>query len=170
MPEFKAKLEKFNQKGEKSGWTYIEIPFEVSEQINPGVKTAYRVKGKIDNYSFEWVSTIPMGDGYFIIAVNAGMRKIIRKPIGEYVTVQLALDTKEKPLCEEFLLCLEDEPDAFEFFKTLPKGHQRYFSNWIESAKTDVTKTKRIAQAVNALAMHLGFGEMIRMHKKEKLY
>ncbi len=166
MPEFGAILKKFDQKGEKSGWTYFEIPFDVSEQINPGVKKTYRVKGKIDNYVFEWVSTIPMGDGHFIIAVNAGMRKAVKKSIGEQVRVQIEKDTQERPLNEALLACLEDEPRALEFFNTLPKGHQRYFSNWIDSAKTDDTQTKRIAEAVNGLAMHLGFGEMIRMNRK----
>lgn len=166
MHEFKAVLEKFHQQGEKTGWTYIEIPIDVSENLNPGVKKSYRVKGKIDNYQFEWVSTVPMGGGHFIIAVNASMRKAIRKTVGEQVTVEIEKDSKDKPFNEAFLICLADEPAALEFFNTLPKGHQRYFSNWIDSAKTESTVTRRIAQAVNALAMHLGFGEMIRMNKQ----
>ena len=169
MVEFQALIEKFQDKGEKTGWTFIEVPKEVSEQLNPGVKTAFRVKGKFDNYAFEWISTVPMGDGYFIIAINADMRKGLGKSQGEQITVQIAVDTNEKPLFESFMVCLEDEPAALSFFQSLPKGHQRYFSNWIESAKTDNTRTKRIAQAVNALAMNLGFGEMIRMNKNKRL-
>jgi hypothetical protein len=165
MIEFKAIIRRFHQHGEKSGWTYIEIPVEVSDQINPGVKTAFRVKGKLNSYSYEWISTIPMGEGQFIIAINAEMRKGIRKQIGESLTVLMTLDNQEKPLSETFITCLEDEPAALDYFKSLPKGHQRYFSNWIESAKTDTTKTKRIAQAVNALAIKLGFSEMVRMNR-----
>ncbi len=165
MLKFDAILEKFHQQGEKSGWTYIAIPFSISEKINPGVKKSYRVKGKIDDHKFEWVSTVPMGDGTFIIAVNAPMRKNIKKTVGETVTVQIEKDNQDKPLNEAFLICLADEPDAQEFFNSLPRGHQRYFSNWIDAAKTESTLTKRIAQAVNALAMHLGFGEMIRKNR-----
>ena len=65
-------------------------------------------------------------------------------------------------------LYLNDEPGAFEFFKTLPGSHQRYFSKWIDSAKTEPTKAKRIAQTVNALAKNLGYAEMLRALKKEK--
>jgi hypothetical protein len=50
----------------------------------------------------------------------------------------------------------------------LPKSHQKYFSNWIESARTESTKAKRIAQAVNALSIGLGYGEMMRMNKISK--
>lgn len=169
MPEFKAILEKFHQKGEKSGWTYIEIPNDISEAINPGVKKSFRVKGKIDDFAFKWVSTVPMGEGEFIIAINAEMRKTIQKSVGEAVVVELEKDSDEKPLNEQLLICLEDDAEALQFFNTLPKGHQRYFSNWIESAKTEATQTKRIAQAVSALSMRLEFGPMIRRQKKEKM-
>jgi uncharacterized protein YdeI (YjbR/CyaY-like superfamily) len=62
--------------------------------------------------------------------------------------------------------CLADDPHALDFFNTLPRGHQNYFSNWIESAKTSETKVKRISQAVQGLAMRMGYGEMIRYFRK----
>ena len=58
----------------------------------------------------------------------------------------MKVDTFEKPLSVDFMECLSDEPKALEKFNSLPKGHQRYFSKWIEDAKTDPTKTKRITQ------------------------
>ena len=51
-------------------------------------------------------------------------------------------------------------------FKTLAKSHQNYFSKWIESAKTEGTKTKRIALAVNALSKQWDYGTMIREDKR----
>jgi len=167
MIVFTATLQKFHDQGEKTGWTYIDVPHDLADQINPGVKKSFRVKGKLDDYSFEGAALTPMGEGNFILAINAAMRKAIMKERGEEVVVQMEKDTIEKPLSGELLICLEDEPEALEFFNSLPKGHQRYFSNWIESAKTIETKAKRIAQTVNALATKLGFGEMIRMNKKK---
>ena len=38
MVEFTATLEKFGKKGEKTGWTYIEIPADVAQEIKPGNK------------------------------------------------------------------------------------------------------------------------------------
>jgi uncharacterized protein YdeI (YjbR/CyaY-like superfamily) len=49
----------------------------------------------------------------------------------------------------------------------LSGSHQKYFSKWIESAKTAQTKTKRILMAVTALGQGKGYPEMIRMNKKE---
>jgi len=48
----------------------------------------------------------------------------------------------------------------------LPGSHQQYFSRWIESAKTDATKTKRIAMAINAFSKKLGYSQMMQLQKK----
>ena len=68
-----------------------------------------------------------------------------------------------------FLICLADEPAALEFFNSLARGHRNYFSKWIESAKTEETKANRIARAVTALSRKLGYPEMMRMGKEERL-
>ncbi|HYG39046.1 MAG TPA: YdeI/OmpD-associated family protein [Cytophagales bacterium] len=168
MVRFTAIIDRFAQKGEKTGWSYILVPLDIAEQLLPGNKKSFRVKGKLDKYAFEGVGLLPMGEGNFIMALNGTIRKAIRKEKDDEVQVEMEVDTQEKPLSSDFIECLNDEPIALDFFNSLPKGHQRYFSNWIETAKTDHTKIKRIAQAVNALAMNFGFGEMIRMNKKER--
>jgi hypothetical protein len=168
MYTFTALLQRFDEKGEKTGWTYITVPISVSEGMKPGQKTSYRVKGMLDNYAIKQVALVPMGNGQFIIAVNATMRRGIRKEAGATLEVSLAVDDDPFPISPDLIACLEDEPAALEFFNTLPKGHQQYFSNWIESAKTIDTKAKRITQAVTGLAMGQGYGEMIRHFKKLK--
>jgi uncharacterized protein YdeI (YjbR/CyaY-like superfamily) len=68
--------------------------------------------------------------------------------------------------------CLADEPEGLSFFNTLSPGHRKYFSNWIDSAKTEATKTKRIAQTINALSKRWDYGQMIRaqiVNKKDTL-
>ena len=111
---------------------------------------------------------MPMGGGSFILPINAGMRKGTGKRKGAMLKVQLQAETKVKPLDTTLLDCLTDEPKALKYFQSLTPGHQRYFSNWIESAKTEETRAKRIAQSITALAKGLGYGEMIRSHKKER--
>jgi uncharacterized protein YdeI (YjbR/CyaY-like superfamily) len=94
------------------------------------------------------------------------MRRGIRKEAGATIQVSLGVDNDPFPISPDLLSCLEDEPAALQFFNTLAKGHQQYFSNWIESAKTIDTRTKRLTQAVTGLALGLGYGEMIRHFKK----
>jgi len=168
MLSFSTIIHQFAEQKDKTGWTYIVVPADIAQELKPGNKKAFQVKGKLDNYSFEGVSLLPMGGGEFIMALNATIRKGIKKKKGASLHVQMEIDTFEKPLSMDFMECLSDEPKALQFFNTLTKSHQKYFSNWIESAKTDETKTKRIVQSVNALAMKLGYPEMIRMNKKKE--
>ncbi len=165
MVDYKTTILKFDKKGEKTGWTYIDVPADIAEQICPGTKKSFRVKGKLDKFSIKQVALIPMGNGDFIIPLNADIRKALGKKEGAQLQVSLALDKSEIKLSDDFITCLEDEPRALTYFKSLSPSHQKYFSSWIESAKTEPTKIKRITMAVNALAKELGYPEMLREAK-----
>jgi hypothetical protein len=170
MIKFSAQLLKFDEQGEKTGWTYLQIPEDIAQQLKPGNKQAFRVKGKLDNFKITSVALMPMGDGSFIMPFNAAMRKGTGKRKGAVVTVMLELDDAPLKLNEDFMMCLNDEPAALKYFNSLPGSHRNYFSKWIDSAKTEATKTKRIAMAVSALARNMGYPEMIREQKSKKLF
>jgi hypothetical protein len=136
--------------------------------MNSSNKKGFRVKGKLDNYDFYMIALLPMGGGDFIMALNAAMRKAIKKQKGASVQVQMMVDTNEIKPPVELIECLEDEPEALQYFSSLTKGHQNYFTNWIRSAKTDPTKAKRIAATLNALNKKWDFGQMLRAMKKNE--
>ena len=168
MVEFTTTILKFGSQGEKTGWSYIEIKATLAQKIKPGNKKSFRVKGTLDDYGFKGAAVMPMGEGDFIMALNATMRKAIGKNKGAKLKVKLEADNAVIKPPAELLECLQDEPDALAFFNKLPKGHQNYFGTWIKSAKTEPTKAKRIAEAVNALSKGWHFGIMIRMRKNDK--
>lgn len=165
---FTATLHKFGSNGDKTGWTYFEIPEELAQQLRPGNKKSFRVKGRLDDYKISGVSVIPAGNGNFIMAVNAVMRKNIRKAHGAMVTVLLQADETEYALNKDLVKCLKDDPAASEHFYSLAKSHRNYFSKWIDSAKTETTKTKRLAQTITSLAQKMDYGQMIRFYKAKK--
>lgn len=168
MITFTATIQRFDKKGEKTGWSYIEISAAQAKKLKPGTKTSFRVKGKLDQFAIKQLALIPMGDGNFIIPFNAAMRKGTGKKQGDKLKTVLELDESKFLMNADFMACLNDDPMANSFFKTLSAGHQRYFSKWIDSAKTTPTKTKRIVMAVNALARKMGFPEMLREEKRNK--
>jgi hypothetical protein len=168
MVTFKTKIQRFEKKGEKTGWTYVEISNRQSEQMNPGCKVSYRVKGKLDSHPIQRVAILPMGDGNFILPFNADIRKGTGKKAGDLITVNITYDPRDVLLSADFIECLKDDPIAHDFFKSLPRGHQNYFSKWIDSAKTSATKTKRITMAVMALSLKQGYPEMIRANKTKR--
>lgn len=160
--KFTVTIHKFDKQGEKTGWTYFEIPADIAQQLKPGNKKEFKVKGKLDNYAINRVSLLPMGGGKFIMPLNTAMRRATGKKAGAMLNVQLEADNSEFVFNTDFMDCLADDPAATQFFQSLPGSHQRYFSKWIDSAKTEPTRTKRIAMAINALAKKWGYAEMIR--------
>ncbi len=167
MVQYTTTIHRFEKQGEKTGWTYIEIPADLAQQLKPGNKQSFRVKGKLDNYKITGIALLPMGGGSFIMALNAAMRKGIGKRHGAMLKVQLEEDKKGYQLNKDFVECLQDEPKALAAFEVMPKSFQNYYSKWIESAKTEPTKTKRIALAVSTLMKGMNFSEMIRSQQKK---
>src|SRR4030095_2456915 len=103
MVQFNALIKQFQDKGEKSGWTYIEIPAKIASALDAGNKKTFRVKGKLDDLSIKGVALLPMGNGDFIMAINATMRKGIKKRKGAAVTVRLALDSEPFKFHKDFI-------------------------------------------------------------------
>jgi hypothetical protein len=169
MVQFTATIKRFASQGEKTGWTYIEVPGKTAAQLVPGNRKGFRVKGKIDNYSYSLIALLPMGNGDFIMTLNATTRKAVKKPVGATVKIKMEVDKDEIQPPPELIECMRDEPEAMAYFKSLPKGHQNYFSNWIRSAKTEPTKAKRIAAAIKAFLNQWDFGQMLRDLRKDRI-
>ena len=168
MIQFTTTIQKFGEQGEKTGWTYIKIPAAYAQKLMPGNKKSFRVKGTLDDYPIESIALLPMGEGDFIMAINTTMRKGLLKRKGDTLNVQIEVDHKPILPSADLVECLQDEPKALAKFNKLPKSHQNYYTKWIESAKTETTKAKRIAQAVTALSRDMDFGEALRAIKQEK--
>lgn len=168
MVEFTCTMKRFGEQGEKTGWTYIEVSEAIASQLLPGNKKSFRVKGRLDNYEFKSFALLPIGGGDFILPVKAEVRKSIGKGNGAMVTVKMEVDSTPILLSNELMECLSDEPKALAYFNKLPPSHQKYYSKWVESAKTVETKAKRIAQTVTACARGQHYSEMMRSLKEEK--
>jgi hypothetical protein len=167
MIEFTTTIHKFDKKGEKTGWTYIEISASQATKVKPGYKVGFRVKGSLDNWSFEKVALLPMGKGNFILPINAKMRKATGKKQGDKLRVRMEYDANRPSLSRDLMACLKEDPDALKFFKSLPGSHQLYFSKWIESAKTAQTKTKRLVTCMTAFGKKLSYSEMMRTYRQQ---
>ena len=152
MIKFTATIHQFAEQGEKTGWTYIEVPLDLAEQLNPGSKKSFRVKGKLDKYAIKAVALLPMGGGKFILPMNAAMRKGTHMKKGAMLDVQLAVDSKPLEPTPGFFECLSDEPVAKAFFDELKPSHRNYFIKWMGGVKGEVAVAKRMATVIDALS------------------
>ena len=165
--QFTTVIQQFQEQGEKTGWTYIVIPSDIAQKLKPGNKREFRVKGKLDDYSIHRMALLPMGKGDFMMVLNAMVRKNIGKRKGATLTIKIEVDNAPMQISKELIACLSDEPEALDFFNNLNKSHKGYYNKWIEDAKTEPTKTRRIAQTITALSKHQDFGQMMRSLKKD---
>lgn len=163
MVTFKAEIERFGEMGEKTGWTYVFIPQDIANGIKADCKKSFRVKGLLDQVQIEGVSLVPMGGGDFIIALNATLRKKLKKDLGAAISLSLEEDKTFKiEMPDDLQLCLTDEPHLMKNFLKQPKSHQNWYINWLNSAKTEPTRTKRIVKIVSAMDKGWDFGTMMR--------
>ena len=56
MIQFTTVMKRFDRQGEKTGWTYIEVPSEIAEKLVPGNKKGFRVKGKLDDFPIKAIA------------------------------------------------------------------------------------------------------------------
>ena len=164
MVQFTARILQFAEQGEKTGWSYIAIPYDISEKLNPGFKKSYRVKGKLDAYPITQLALLPMGNGEFILPLKADLRKAIHKNKGAMLKISLEEDKKPLVVSSELLECLADVPKAEKKFNHLPRSHQLYYSKWIESAKTIQTRSKRIHLTILAMEKNLTYAEALKLN------
>lgn len=169
MIQFNTIILQFGEMGEKTGWRYIEIPADIAQQLKPGNKKSFRVRGKLDNYEISGFALMPMGEGKFIMPIKQEIRKAIHKEAGAMISVSLEEDVDYKvEVPEDLQECFEFDPEAGDFFNSLARSHRDYFIKWIESAKTSETRNKRIINTVNAMLRKWDYGTMIRAMRDEK--
>jgi hypothetical protein len=167
MIEFNTIILQFAEQGEKTGWSYIEIPADLAQQLKPG-KKSFRVRGMLDGFAVKGMALMPMGDGNFIMALKAEVRKMIHKNAGAMLQVRIEEDTEYKvEVPDDLQECFDFEPEAQDFFNSLPKSHRDYYIKWINGAKTNETRVKRIVNTVNATLRKWNYGQMMRAMKKE---
>ncbi|ASU36325.1 YdeI/OmpD-associated family protein [Mucilaginibacter xinganensis] len=169
MVTFSTIILQFAEQGEKTGWQYIEISADIAQQLKPGTKKSFRVKGMLDGLAINGVALLPMGGGNFIIPLKADTRKALHKNCGAMLQVSIEEDKDFKiALPDDLADCFEFEPEAFAFFNQMPKSHREYFIKWINDAKTNETRNKRIINTVNAMLRKWDYGQMIRAMKKDR--
>ena len=169
MHSFKSVIQKFSSKGEKTGWTIIDIPQDILLKLKRKDKKEFRIKGVIDDVKFERMATYPIGEGNYVIALNAEIRKKIGKKEGAMVSLKIELDKSEALQSQELIDCLNEDKIAKKQFDSLLRSHQNYYHRYVYTAKGADTKAGRIVNIINAMYKKMDYGEMIRsLQKKNK--
>lgn len=145
VQEFEAVL----IKDDGTNGLYIRIPFNVQEVFNK--KSQVKVKGSIDGYPYRG-SIHPYG-GIHYMGVKKEIREAIGKAQGDTVKVVMEMDTQPGTVIVPVKLedALKKDKKAKAAFEKLSYTHKKEYVEWIECAKKEETRDRRIKKAIERL-------------------
>jgi Bacteriocin-protection, YdeI or OmpD-Associated/Domain of unknown function (DUF1905) len=129
--------------------TGIEIPPEIVEALGAGKRPAVTIT--INGFTYR--SSVAVMGGTYMVGVSAENRAGARVAGGDEVDVEIELDTapREVVVPPDFAAALDAEPPARTTFDRLSYSNKSWHVLQITGAKTEETRTRRIAKSVEAL-------------------
>ena len=131
-------------------WTYFDIPLDRMQLL--GAKGQVKVKGTINGHPFR-TSARPHGNGSHYIVVNKSIRDAMGVTQGDVVKVEMDRDTAPRTveIPADFADVLGAQGEKQEAFEALSYSRKKEFVEWIESAKKEDTRRRRIAGSLEML-------------------
>jgi hypothetical protein len=126
--------------------TGIEVPPEVIDQLAAGKRPAVVVN--VNGY--EYRNTVGVMGGKSLVSVSSAVRKATGLKGGDPITVTLTVNNAPRvvDVPTDLQKGFSDNPVAGQFFGTLSNSVQRYHIDNINGAKTDETRARRVAKAI----------------------
>jgi len=126
--------------------TGIEVPPEVIASLGAGKRPAVLVN--VNGY--EYPSTVGVMGGKALVSVSAAVRKATGLKGHDPITVTLTVADQPRTVDvpADLQLAFAASPGSREFFDSLSNSLQRYHIDNINGAKTDETRSRRVAKAI----------------------
>jgi hypothetical protein len=140
MPRFTATLE-----GRGAG-ALVEVPLDVRAlfgQARPPVRAT------VNGHTFR--STVAVYGGKYYLGFNRDVRAAAGIEIGDVLTIDLERDEEERTVELPDDLEAVLDPATRATFDSLSFTHRREYVRWIEEAKREETRKRRVAKAVEML-------------------
>jgi len=111
----------------------------------------FPVQATINGYT--WRSTVVRMRGEFLLGLSREVREGAGVEAGDTVEAEISLDTapREVQVPQALASALQADSAAAAAFDALPYTHRKEFARWIDEAKRDETRERRVAQAIEML-------------------
>jgi hypothetical protein len=130
-------------------FVFVPIPFHPPEVW--GKKPRYHVAGTINNHPVRGCLGVLRQD-YFLRLGAAWIRDSGIQP-GQQVRVRLAPEgPQEDNLAADIVQALSKDKTVLAFFEGLPTFYRKNYIRWIESAKREETRAKRVTEMMGLLS------------------
>ncbi|HEV7470862.1 MAG: hypothetical protein JWP64_1015 [Pseudonocardia sp.] len=129
--------------------TGFEVPPEVVDTLGAGKRPAVTVT--VGGHTYR--STVAVMGGRYMLPLSAENRTAAGLSAGDAADVELELDTAPRvvEVPADLAAALDAEPAARAAFDALNYSNQRRHTLSVEGAKTDATRTRRVAKVVETL-------------------
>ena len=134
----------------RGGGAYVVLPDKVLKALGAGSR--FRVTGTLNDVPFE-SSTMSMGGGRVCLGVHKATREGAGVNIGDEVKLEVERDLRPRELSlpDDVLSALRRDRNAQKAFDALSFSHRREYVQWIEGAKRQETRSRRITQMLERL-------------------
>jgi len=128
---------------------FVEVPFDVERTF--GSKRP-KVKAMIEGVPYRELLT-RMGGPNHVLIILKGIREQIGKTFGDEIKVSVELDVEERVVTvpAELKRALKENPKAKAVFEKLSFTHQKEYVTWINEAKKEETRVRRITKTMEML-------------------
>lgn len=131
------------------GGAFVEVPFDVEKAF--GAKKP-KVKAMIEGVPYRGLLT-RMGGPNHILIILKQIREQIGKTFGDEIQVSVELDTEERvvEIPKDLSKELKKNKEAKAFFEKLSYSHKREYVTWIDEAKKEETRQRRVLKTIEML-------------------
>jgi hypothetical protein len=118
--------------------------------VGEGAKR-FPVVATVEGYT--WRTTVTRMRGEFLLGLNATVREGAGVEAGDTVAVEVELDTapREVDIPDALAAALDGDPAARAAFDALSYTHRKEYARWVEEAKREETRQRRVSQTLQML-------------------
>jgi len=118
--------------------------------VGEGAKR-FPVVATVNGYT--WRTTVTRMRGEFLLGLSRAVRQEAGVEAGDTVDVNVALDTapREVEVPAALAKALSEDSEARATFDQLAYTHRKEYARWIDEAKRDETRQRRLAKALEML-------------------
>lgn len=154
---------------------YVDVPKDVVQELAKEFKTHVKpakyipVVAQVNGHSVR-TTLLPAGGGRHRVQFNAELRKASHSDVGDLVSVELSLDRqpRETPVPPDLSAALKQHATARKAFENAPPGYRRQILKWMDSAKSDSARARRIEVVMDRMLERAMLGPDERSAKKTK--
>ncbi|NRA31635.1 MAG: YdeI/OmpD-associated family protein [Parvularculaceae bacterium] len=155
--EFEAPIEKFGVGKTKKIWyNVLFLPSDISATLPFDQYPRLRVDGEIADVPVN-SAFIPVGDGRYYVIVGKDVLKQGDVRLGHIVSMRFGIaDQDAVDVPDALAAALRNDQHAADAWAEITAGKKRMMAQHVKTAKTDPTRTKRVAEAIEAMLSHKG--------------